>query len=592
MQRIGLDENIDVAVGAESISQNGTEQKEMHDPGSAARDTYPLKIERYLVYAKHRCHCIDPDASLRQQSPVSRLPFDPAKMKAKARAAQAPPGLYAPDAAGLGPHPPAPGPPTTPATLTPPGAMSVSQLAVAIDGALRAGVPRPVRVIGEVSNFTDRTHWYFALKDPGAVVSCVMFQFAARKAGFTPAVGQEVVATGHVEMYAPQGKLTLRVDKIEPVGAGALELAYRRLCEELKGLGWFDAARKRPLPPMPRRVAVITSRTGAALQDVLDTMRRRAPWVEVMLIDVLVQGAAAAPGVTRAIEWVSASAKRLGIDTLIVTRGGGSMEDLWAFNDRGVAEAIVRCAIPVAAAIGHETDTTIAELVADARCATPTQAAMRCTPDGAALREQVETNGARLAGALKARAVAAGKELAALERHAKSASHGRVLVAARRMEQRAARLERHRPGAVYATRRARVDAATKALRLAVAARVKSHNADVLAERLRGAGAVLLSKQREHLDGLARQLALVGPESVLSRGYSITFGPDGAAIRKAEAVKPGQAISTKLADGTIHSVVAGLAEVGVRHGRRRKPAAPDPNQGGLFGDETSDVRRQT
>lgn len=513
---------------------------------------------------------------------MARLPFDPAKMKAaeKAAAARAADGpAVEPAAMPAGATTPASGSAVTGSA----GAMSVSQLAAAVEGALRVGVPRPVRVIGEVSNFTDRTHWYFALKDAGAVVSCVMFQFAARRAGFTPTVGQEVVATGQVELYVPQGRLTLRVEKLEPVGAGALELAYRRLCEEIRGLGWFEAARKRALPAMPRRIAVVTSRTGAALQDVLDTLRRRAPWVEVVLIDTLVQGASAAPSVARAIDWVSARADRLGIDTLIVTRGGGSMEDLWAFNEKAVARAIVECAIPVAAAIGHETDTTIAELVADARCATPTQAAMRCTPDRAALFEQVEAAQARLMGALRGRAEHARRDLTSAFRHLAGSAKAGALSAGRRVDQAAARLERHRPAALYARRRARLDAAARALSLALKARLRAHDPAVLAARLAGAAALLLARRRERCEGLERQLSLVGPESVLSRGYSITFGPGGTPLRRAGDAKPGQALSTKLAEGTIHSVVAGLADAGVRHGGRRAPKKDDPAQGGLFGD---------
>jgi exodeoxyribonuclease VII large subunit len=170
--------------------------------------------------------------------------------------------------------------------------LTVSQLAGRISVALAQGLPAKVRVIGEVSGFRERTHWYFDLKDAGAVVNCAMFATAARQARFTPRIGQEVVVTGRVEFYDKQGKMSLLIEKIEPVGAGALELAFRALCEELRGLGWFDPARKRAIPACPRLVAVVTSRSGAALQDVLDTMQRRCPSTGVALVDVRVQGRA------------------------------------------------------------------------------------------------------------------------------------------------------------------------------------------------------------------------------------------------------------------------------------------------------------
>src|SRR4051812_20927226 len=183
--------------------------------------------------------------------------------------------------------PPQPGPAPKPEESVFPG----RQLPPRIDGALKSGIASPVRFVGEVSGFRDRTHWYFDLKDANAVVSCVMFQSGARRVGFTPSNGQQVVCRGLVEFYAKSGKVSVILDSMEPVGAGSLELAYRALCAELKGLGWFDVERKAPLPTFPRRIAVVTSKTGAALQDVLVTMKRRCPAVGVLVVDVRVQGA-------------------------------------------------------------------------------------------------------------------------------------------------------------------------------------------------------------------------------------------------------------------------------------------------------------
>ncbi|MGQ0628438.1 MAG: exodeoxyribonuclease VII large subunit [Phycisphaerales bacterium] len=466
------------------------------------------------------------------------------------------------------------------------GNLSVTQLATLVAQTVSERVPRPLRVIGEVSNFTDRTHWYFNLKDAGSAISCVMFQSAARKAGFTPAVGQEVVVTGFVDYYVPQGKLTFRVDHIDPVGAGALELAFRKLCDELRALGWFDPSTKRPLPVFPRRVAVITSRTGAALQDVLDTARRRAPFVEIMLLDTLVQGPGAAPGVARAIGWLSANAARLAVDALIVTRGGGSMEDLWAFNDRAVAEAIRACTIPVAAAIGHETDTTIAELVADLRCATPTQAAMRATPDRAALVEQTEAGAARLTVALCGGFQRSGAALVSSSRQLASGARNTLLSTARRLDALAARVEAHRPVALYERRQASIMAAAVRLRAAMQQQLANIDPDELGGRLVDAGVRALRSRQERLSAAARALELVGPASVLARGFSVTFDSAGRIIRRAQDAQPGEAIVTKVAEGTINSVVRGLADVGVRHGERRskRPKNDVEGQQRLFGGE--------
>lgn len=482
---------------------------------------------------------------------MSRLPFDPAKTAAAANTAEAAKPTDAP--------------------------LRVGQLAGLIDSALREKLSKNLRVVGEIGNFTDRTHWYFTLKDADAVVSCVMFQFVARRVGFTPSVGQEVVATGSVEFYKPQGKVTFRVERLEPVGAGALELAYRKLVEELRGLGWFDVARKRRLPAFPRKIAVVTSRTGAAFQDVLDTLKRRCPGIEVGLIDTLVQGAAAAPAIAQAIRWVSANAQRLAIDTLIVTRGGGSMEDLWAFNDKQVAEAIVACSIPVAAAIGHETDTTIAELVADERCATPTQAAMRCSPDRAALDEQIASATGRLAQAVSVELRAGRDRLRGSARDAAAAARARVGAAARAIETLSARLESHKPAAVYERRRARVEHAAERLALAIRRRVEGVDLERAAGDLRLVMAEAARATAERLAAAQRQLELVGPRAVMERGYSVTLRADGQAVRRPADVRPGEPLVTRLADGSINSTVTGDGAAAVPAPTPMPPAPVTPRR---------------
>lgn len=459
--------------------------------------------------------------------------------------------------------------------------LTVSALAARINEKLTVGFPDSVRVLGEVSNFSNRTHWYFAVKDAGAVLNCVMFAGRAKGQGFVPANGQSVVVTAKVEMYEPQGKLTLIVEKVEAVGAGPLEEAYQRLVAELRGLGWFAPERKRALPVFPRRVAVITSAKGAALADVRNTMERRCPGVELCLIDCLVQGAAAAPDASRAVAWVSANARREGIEALLVTRGGGSMEDLWAFNERAVAEAVINCSVPVVAAIGHETDVTIVELVADARASTPTQAAMLLTPDREALRQELTQNGRRLYLTVKRDLTGLREGLDADARHLAGGVRGRLATSKARVAALSARLERCRPSTLHAKRCAAVESITHRLETALRSRFREARRamDGLADRVEVSQRDVLAARASGLASAARQLELVGPVSVLRRGYSVTYAADGRVVKGPADVKTGDAMVTRLAEGRIESVVGKSLSAPLPKARKRKPV--DDGAGGLF-----------
>ncbi len=436
--------------------------------------------------------------------------------------------------------------------------VTVSQLAALVRGALTAGLPAKIRVIGEISNLSSRSHWFFNLKDQGASVRCVCFASNVRRINFKVGDGMEVIATGRIDFYDAQGNVQLYVDKLEPVGVGELELRYRALCDELRKLGYFEDARKKPLPPMPQRIAIITSRSGAALHDVINTARKRWRGCKLMLFDVLVQGAAAAPNIAAAISALSRQGAALGIDAILLTRGGGSMEDLWAFNERIVADAVFRCSLPIVAAIGHETDTTIAELVADLRCSTPTQAAMTLVPDREALTEQVQQLDRRLA-------VLTTQTL----RHAKH-----------RLEAAARHTLFRRPDQLYTPIRQRLDSLAARLSAAVPRQLKdskqmvAHLCEQLAASLPRAvrqGRTRLDQliprlitglprtarsKRETLDALARQLAAVSPLNVLQRGYTYTLAADGRVIRSAEAAPPGTELTTVFADGRVKSRVEG------------------------------------
>lgn len=528
---------------------------------------------------------------------MGRLPFfDPAKMAVRREPEGTGSGGVTGKASG----------PASPAPIT------VSQLCVLIDRTLRDHIATGVRVVGEIGQFRERTHWYFDLKDSGGLISCVMWQSAARKVGFTPGPGQQVVISGRVEFYPTQGRTQLIVDKVEPVGAGALDLAFKKLLEEIRGLGWMDPGRKRTLPAFPTRVAVITSRTGAALQDVIDTVARRCPSLKLALVDVRVQGEGAKEQIAHAIRAVGRRHADLGIDLILLTRGGGSIEDLWAFNERIVAEAIVHCPIPVVAAIGHETDTTIAELVADLRCATPTQAAMRIAPDRDALLRQLDSHQARLGSMLTRQVQLDEQRLRAATRH-RVFAHSLGLVQSRvsttdvlqarvrqavrdrldafddRVESLHRRLDCHRPTTTFAHGQQQLDALAMRLHAAVVSAMSRRDVEPAVGRLHAAIGGLVRARAAAAESAARALDLVGPAGVLARGYSVTFGPDGKVLRSIAGVTPGQGVRTRVSDGEFAAIVTGEGATGralpvVPQARRPKRAGAHPAHGtmDLFG----------
>ena len=258
-----------------------------------------------------------------------------------------------------------------------------------------------VWVRGELSNLRKpgSGHWYFTLKDEGAQIRCAMFAGRNRMVRFRPAEGSEITVRGRVTLFEPRGDFQIIVDAMEPTGEGALRAAFDALKTNLAREGLFDVDRKRALPVMPRRLAIVSSASGAALRDVLHVISRRFPGLAVMLLPVAVQGDSAEPQVLRAFEQLAAlpdSAPELAPDAVLLTRGGGSMEDLWAFNSEAIARAIAACPFPVVSAIGHEVDVTIADFVADVRAPTPSAGAELITPDGAALAAAVADRRSRL----------------------------------------------------------------------------------------------------------------------------------------------------------------------------------------------------
>jgi len=465
--------------------------------------------------------------------------------------------------------------------------LSVGQINSLINQTLDEALPPAFFVQGEISNFRtyDRGHAFFTLKDNAAELPCVLWKDALARLKFRPKDGLAVIARGAVRLYEPQGKLQLYVETLLPQGAGALELAFRQLCEKLRGEGLFAQERKRPLPRLPEHIAIITSRTGDVLHDVLTTAWRRFPGLSVSLFPVRVQGAQAAPDIIRAIELINAysqshpESQKSKIALILLVRGGGSLEDLAAFNDETLARAICASAIPIATGIGHEPDTTIADLVGDLRGPTPTGIAELTIPDVRAIWSELAAKGAILTRDLRRMHTAAENRLAlAASRlaHAGAAAlrerRGKVDVLARqveRIEPRHAiaqgwrRLEEseRRLGAAARLRLSRQADAVK--RLAHRLELLSPRADLIrrrdrldhaAARLTAALQNRLRTSHDRLAATADQLRIVSPTAILDRGFSITTDKEGNILRSAEQVKKGDPITTRLAEGTIHSTV--------------------------------------
>jgi exodeoxyribonuclease VII large subunit len=512
---------------------------------------------------------------------TGRLPFDPKRMAQSQLAAKEAALAAAPASA------PKTAPKTT--TKTTPdaseGAMRVSQLAQRIATVLETGLPASVRVVGEISGARERTHWYFDLKDEESVVSCALFRSAAKRVKTLPSDGARVVVSGRVEFYAKAGKVTFIVEAIEPVGRGSWEAQLRELVEAARREGWLDEERKRTLPSFPRAVAVVTSRSAAALQDVLVTMARRCPAVDVVVIDSRVQGKEAVADVVAAMARAGELARAGRVDAVIVTRGGGSVEDLWCFNDLAIARAIVQCPVPVVAAIGHETDTTIAELVADERCATPTQAAMRLTPDREALSREVGSVQRRLEMAMQRDLERAEQRLRVCMRsepvrrpELALAAYARVLEACLARAQRAgASLARvpERRVQLLMRRMAAQQPRERLLRESARARdMQARMQTALRTQLRGLHA--------QVDARQRQLQAISPVSVLARGYSVTTLADGTIVRSPAQAPLGTTLHTRVATGDISSVVSGAATQPWKPRRSPRKSPPHESGPGLFG----------
>ena len=406
-------------------------------------------------------------------------------------------------------------------------------------------------VVGEISNtrFANSNHFYFTLKDANAAINAVMFASAKRRLRFRPADGMQVIVRGRVNVYETRGSLQLYAEEMEPRGAGALQVAFEQLKKRLADEGLFDAARKRALPFLPRTVGIVTALGGAGLRDILRVLFERFPNLHVIVRPARVQGAGAAEEMAQAIEDLNRDGRA---EVIIVGRGGGSLEDLWAFNEEVVARAIYRSARPIVSAVGHEIDYTIADFVADARAPTPTFAAHLVAPDKSELSERIAAFARAMESATRKALADLNEEVARLGSRVR---HPRLLIrdARQRLDEAAFDLKLAIERCARDSR-LRANALARRLRAPVGAiREGRLNVAGLSGLLTAAGRSVLGSRRKRLGALAAQLDSLSPLRVLERGYAVvTNERDGRVVTDAQDVEIGDLLDIRLKRGRLRA----------------------------------------
>lgn len=409
---------------------------------------------------------------------------------------------------------------------------------------------------GEISNFRAHSsgHLYFTLKDDAAQIRVVMFRSAARLLRFRPDDGIQVIVRGRVTVYEERGELQISAEYLEPKGAGALQIAFEQLRAKLQAEGLFDEARKKPIPSLPRRIGVVTSPQAAALRDILNILQRRHDTASVLIYPAQVQGEAAPLEVSAGIRHFN---KARNVDVIIVARGGGSVEDLAAFNHEELARVVAGSAIPVISAVGHETDFTIIDFVADLRAPTPSAAAELVIRSRQEIEEQSEGLRKRLEHAIRYRLLMARQTLTELAQHR---AFARITDGLGRRQQklddlgyRLEKAERH----ILEQHRRRWELAAATVRhydLARQLTAMRQGLDSRTSALASAFRTLLLRRRSLLERLAGSLAALSPVAILDRGYALVFDASGKLLKDAGKVKPGDEISARLARGEITATV--------------------------------------
>jgi len=440
---------------------------------------------------------------------------------------------------------------------------TVSGITAEIRVALESGFPG-VWVEGEISNyrFPGSGHHYFTLKDSGAQLSCVLFRGSARSLTFSPANGQQVQVYGDISVYEARGQYQLIAQMVQPKGHGDLQAQFEALKRKLSTEGLFDPERKRSLPPFPTRIGIVTSPTGAAVQDMLNVLRRRAPWIQVIIYPARVQGEGAAGEIAEGVTVLTDGRDFAPVDLVIVARGGGSIEDLWAFNEEEVARSIANCPVPVMSGVGHEIDFTIADFAADRREPTPSAAAENAVPDGRAVLRQITHLDQRLDGIAKHRIAEARSRALSLERELKAREPVRMLRGwAQTVDFLGEKLTNLAGSHVERTRHRFLSVAREFAAIRTE-RTLSENRDALCRLKRERERVLVRRIEIRRERLARQrdlLETLSPQSVLARGFSVTLDEEGNALRSVDQLREGATVTTRLSTGSFRSRVEDTGE---------------------------------
>ncbi|WP_336221325.1 exodeoxyribonuclease VII large subunit [Citrobacter amalonaticus] len=428
-----------------------------------------------------------------------------------------------------------------------------------------------VWISGEISNFSQPSsgHWYFTLKDDTAQVRCAMFRNSNRRVTFRPQHGQQVLVRANITLYEPRGDYQIIVESMQPAGEGLLQQKYEQLKAKLQAEGLFDQQHKQPLPSPAHCVGVITSKTGAALHDILHVLKRRDPSLPVIIYPTAVQGDDAPGQIVRAIELAN---RRQECDVLIVGRGGGSLEDLWSFNDERVARAIFASAIPVVSAVGHETDVTIADFIADQRAPTPSAAAEMVSRNQQELLRQILSVQQRLGMAMDYFLANRSRRFTQIY-HRLQQQHPQLRLA--RQQTALERLHQRMNAAIDSQLKRGSQQQSRLLQRlnqqnpqSRIHRVQSRIQQLeyrLAENMRSR----LSASRERFGNTVTHLEAVSPLSTLARGYSVSTATDGKVLKKVKQVKTGDVMTTRLEDGWVESQITDVTPV--KTTRKHKPA---------------------
>lgn len=412
---------------------------------------------------------------------------------------------------------------------------------------------------GEVSNFVAAAsgHWYFSLKDSAAQVKCAMFKMANRNSSFRPQNGQQVLIRARISVYEPRGEYQLLAEFIETAGAGLLKQQFEQLKAQLQAEGLFDPERKKPLPAQVQRVGVITSPTGAAVRDIVTVLNRRAPGIEVIVYPSQVQGETAAAQLRNML---SSAIRRNEVDVLIIGRGGGSLEDLWCFNDEALCRAVAACPIPIVSAVGHEIDFALTDFVADMRAATPSAAAELVSPDQSHLLDRILQLKNRLLQAQRSRMQQVAPKLLNLSQRLLALHPKRRLQQQQqRLDELQLRLSASAKRAVQAAQQQQqyLDKSLRQLSPAKTLLAHTQHINQLERRLINAQQLQLKQSKQQLAQLSSQLNTVSPLATLARGYSITFDEKQQVVISSSQLKAGDKVAIKLAEGGFDAEVTKL-----------------------------------